>query len=768
MHRAFILALFSLVAALELCLTVTTLRFVFWPETVHQRLPMDSQLVVTEALGELVKGDQVLAVDGVPVDSRAATHRAVVRRPIGEPVRLRVLRDRTEREVLLPSRSYRRELDTRTRVYSIAQNILMPWCCVLLAAFVTLKRPRDPMAWLVAMILLGQAQFNSFLFQVDAWPAPLSFAMRLLNGGLPLLAAPAWLLFGYDFPDRRRRPLLGFLRWPGVALTGFLGIREGIGGALRVEIPLAAAAWDSALAFGIPTRAVTPMILATIALGFANLVHRLASEQDADSRRRLRLLVWGIALGRGPVFLMEATNQFGFTFNDWPLPLTLAAFLLMTLVPLTFAYVLIVERAMDVGVVVRQGVQYAFARRGIDVLRTLALALPLLLIERRVAALATGLSAFLLVRTIAERLRVWIDRRFFRDAVRSEQLLAGLGTELRGLNSLQAIADVATSRVREALHIERAEWLPEPRPGDTSIPLTQGFGALSLGPKRSEEPYSQADLRLLESVAHQTSLAMENARLAATVAEEVAHRERMRRELEIARDVQARLLPKADPQIAGFDVAGLCRPAQSIGGDSYDYLPCADGRWVVAIADVAGKGVPAALLMSNLQAALRGLVLAGHDRIEIVMGRLNQLVFDSTPANRFITFFALAIAPDEDSLTYSSAGHNPAALLRAGAADVEWLRTKGVALGLRRNSAFVSAEQPFTSGDLIVLYTDGVTEAVNPQGEEFGEQRLASALLRLRQSSAAALRDALIQEVDLFVAGAPQHDDITIAVLRRL
>ncbi|MBL8214185.1 MAG: PP2C family protein-serine/threonine phosphatase [Bryobacterales bacterium] len=185
------------------------------------------------------------------------------------------------------------------------------------------------------------------------------------------------------------------------------------------------------------------------------------------------------------------------------------------------------------------------------------------------------------------------------------------------------------------------------------------------------------------------------------------------------------------------------------------------------MADVAGKGVPAALLMSNVQAALCGLTVAGASvGLAETLVQLNELVFDATPTNRFITMFALAYEPESRTLRYASAGHNPAALLLHGAAHVEWIRTKGVALGLRRRSDFAESSLTLRPGDCLVLYTDGVTEAVNTTGEEFGEARLVAAVDRCRTLGATDMRDALVAEVDGFAVGAPQHDDITLVVLR--
>ncbi len=418
----------------------------------------------------------------------------------------------------------------------------------------------------------------------------------------------------------------------------------------------------------------------------------------------------------------------------------------------------------------------------------------------RVAVLAAFVMGIALLQPAARWLRGWLDRKFFREAVKGEQLLGEVAEELRSIVEPGEVAATLRSRVAAALHAERVEvWLDGAAPvavmervreggahvrgngtGDGAewlreagaemvVPVAgreRTLGVLTVGARRSEEPYTDRDLWLVGSAAHQAGLALENARLAEKLAHEAAQHERIQRELEIARDVQMRLLPKKEPVIAGVETSGSCRPAQSVGGDSYDYLTLGNGRYALAIGDVSGKGVPAALLMSNLQAALRGLTASGTYPIPQLLAKLNELIYDSTPASRFITFLYCEYETETRRWRCATAGHNPAALLRKGAAEVEWLRTKGIGLGLRRVSAYEELERTLAVGDVVLLYTDGLTEAVNPESEEFGEERLGQALLRHRGCSADEMRKRIVAEVDAFAGTAPQHDDMTLIVMR--
>ena len=184
------------------------------------------------------------------------------------------------------------------------------------------------------------------------------------------------------------------------------------------------------------------------------------------------------------------------------------------------------------------------------------------------------------------------------------------------------------------------------------------LGFISLSRKRSEEPYSHADLQLLGSVAAQTGLALDNARLTSAVAEEAAQREAMKREVEIARQVQERLFPQHPPVVAGLDYCGMCRPARGVGGDYYDFLLLPGGELGVAVADVSGKGISAALMMASLQASLRGQTMQGREGLAALVERVNQLVYEVSSPERYATFFFAQYEPESHALTYVNAGHN--------------------------------------------------------------------------------------------------------------
>ena len=266
--------------------------------------------------------------------------------------------------------------------------------------------------------------------------------------------------------------------------------------------------------------------------------------------------------------------------------------------------------------------------------------------------------------------------------------------------------------------------------------------------------------------AAQTALAQEVARLTTAIGREMAQRERMNRELEIAREVQEHLFPQRLPPVAGLDYCGCCRPAREVGGDYYDFLELPEGRLGIAIGDVSGKGVGAALMMASLEASLRALAAVVEDPAEL-MGRVNNLVYQASSANRYATLFYGQYDPANRRLSYVNAGHNPPVVLRNRHASSEVLRleTGGPVVGLlshRYQRGVFSLE----AGDLVVLFTDGVSESMNGRYEEWGEDRLIELAKACHGLPALEGTKRILAAAEAFAAGAPQHDDMTLVMLR--
>jgi serine phosphatase RsbU (regulator of sigma subunit) len=239
----------------------------------------------------------------------------------------------------------------------------------------------------------------------------------------------------------------------------------------------------------------------------------------------------------------------------------------------------------------------------------------------------------------------------------------------------------------------------------------------------------------------------------------------LKSDLEVARQIQFGLLPFDPWERAGFTVVSAMRPANTVGGDYFDIVELGEGRVALLIGDVAGKGMPAALLMALLQGSLRTLLTAGLRGSEL-MSKLNAHLFANIPSNRLVTLFYAELDPLRGTLSYVNAGHNPPLLARAGG-PVDRLPATAVALGVVAETPFPSAEVTLLPGDRLLLYTDGVTETENPLGEEFGEARLAAFLDGHRADTDRGLLDGAMAQALLFGAGVRPRDDMTLMVLGR-
>ena len=246
---------------------------------------------------------------------------------------------------------------------------------------------------------------------------------------------------------------------------------------------------------------------------------------------------------------------------------------------------------------------------------------------------------------------------------------------------------------------------------------------------------------------------------------ETADRVTMKRDLEIAREIQHWLVPSEAPKVPGLDIAFVTRPANTVAGDYYDVIPRGiNGKQLLVIADVAGKSMPAALLMATFQASLKTLSATSPDLCELVCG-LNRYACDhSIRGSRFTTAFLAEYDPATRELKYVNAGHNPPLRLRG--IDVESLTVGGVPLGILKEANYEAGSTTLAPGDTLAIYTDGVVEAENVGGAEFGDQRMIAALRAAPNGTAQQMVQILMAQIEQFVGTAPQHDDITCMIVR--
>jgi sigma-B regulation protein RsbU (phosphoserine phosphatase) len=242
-------------------------------------------------------------------------------------------------------------------------------------------------------------------------------------------------------------------------------------------------------------------------------------------------------------------------------------------------------------------------------------------------------------------------------------------------------------------------------------------------------------------------------------------RDRLEHELDLARLIQARLLPAHPPRIAGLDVAGLSESAREVGGDYYDHIDLGGGRLLLVVADVSGKGVPAALLMSGFRASLMSQDTTRGEPAAMA-ARLNDFLVKSVESGKFVTAFLGFLDAATGKFVYVNAGHNPTVLVRRSGAT-ELLTQGGLILGIMADSPFAAGETTLEPGDLVALYTDGVTEGANAAQEQWGEERLIAALQAGAHEPAATIASRIVREVRAFEGDSGPADDITVLVARR-
>ena len=273
--------------------------------------------------------------------------------------------------------------------------------------------------------------------------------------------------------------------------------------------------------------------------------------------------------------------------------------------------------------------------------------------------------------------------------------------------------------------------------------------------------FKEDDLNLLTVMANTAAIRIEHERLA-----EIEHQERMMaHELEQAAEIQQRFLPAKAPFVQGLDLAGHNAPCRTVGGDYYDFFPYENGRVAMVLGDVSGKGMPASLLMMSLQARVQVLI-EEPENLGAVVTRLNRLTAINCPSNRFITFFMCLLDGSTGDLVFANAGHNPPLVMRA-TGEAEWLEASGCVLGVLPMMKYDESRTGLDAGDVLVVFSDGVTDALNPQGEEFGEQRLAEAVRKHRGESSAVILEGVNQAIADWSAGTPLPDDLTLLVARR-
>lgn len=783
-------------------------------------------------------GDEILSLNGRPFTAKRQFDETVAKAHPGDKLTL-VLSEPSgraiERTLTFGDKEKAYHLPGNVALV-VCLSVFIPVVCLTLGFAVAFIRPRDKNAWFLLLLLTG---FSGMLGGSD-WFSLHPDLQLLWSGMCNSVWSLAMVLFSIYFPGRfaldQKLPWFKYLILVPAAVIQFF-----LWGVLWIWLRDIATAQSllglyTSLA---PLNLVVQMV--GVSVFFVVLGFKSGSPMAADDLRRLRILRTGGTISLAPMGLVVTWSILRHTgfMAGIPWPVEAAAFFLMALFPLTLAYVIVVERAMDLGFVIRQSAQYAIARGGLWVLRagTVLFAFHLMSQSTQMAsgstlsAVGIGLLGLVMLRQRnASKASAWLDRKFFREAYDAETVMSDLATEAGRYVEIEPLLNNVAQRIAATLHVpdivilvrDRGTYRTRysTRPGqpmdiaDNSriamalrqsvAPLDVYFdrpqpwiqtlnaeeiqtldfmrsqlllalpgrgqgddrlvGVLSLGAKKSEAPYSTTDIRLLQAVAIQTGMALDNSRLVASLAREAANREVMSRELEIAREVQERLFPQKFPKIEGIDCYGHCRPARGVGGDYYDFVEQPDGKLGIAIGDVSGKGIAAALLMASLQASLRGQAMAGIRDLAELMSNVNKLVYDASQSNRYATFFYGEFDPETRLFVFVNAGHNPPVVLRAN--EAIRLEASGPVVGLLPGVGYTMDAVQMQPGDIFLSYTDGISEAMNEQDEEWEEDRFVTAARRCSGGPAKEMIDGIFRAADAFTGRAKQYDDMTLLVMK--
>ncbi len=287
-------------------------------------------------------------------------------------------------------------------------------------------------------------------------------------------------------------------------------------------------------------------------------------------------------------------------------------------------------------------------------------------------------------------------------------------------------------------------------------------GLLIIGRKMNGTEFTDENLLFIEAVGNAAMAALENERLF----REELEKKRLESELSIALEIQKNLLPDKSPVMQNFHITGTSLPSRHVAGDLFDYIRLDDQRYLIAIADVSGKGIPASLIMANFQAALRVLAMSGISLADIVI-KINNLLYHNTAADKFVTSFFCIIDDSNGKVSYINAGHNPP-FVKRNYGDIEKLTNGGLILGFMEHPfEYQEGEIYLNKGDLMILYTDGVTEAENKNGEDYGENRLEQFMHNVRTDDSEIIMNELIGSVKSYICESHQNDDITLVVINR-
>jgi serine phosphatase RsbU (regulator of sigma subunit) len=711
---------------------------------------------------------------------------------------------------LVPFFRSQQALSTGYALYVVALDVLLMGGFALVALLIFWRRPDD---WFALFVSIGLVMTGTRFSNEISYLAQLGPGWDVAATFVNFVGALAALIFFYYFPDgrivpRRIRPLLSvWFLW----VFAWQWFPPAINPA--VQQPLAARLFD----------------LALLGTGVYAQVYRYRYVADPVQKQQTKWVVYGAIVAVSGYYGYRLLQLFFPILHEERLYQLIGlpifyAFLL--LIPFSIGLSILRFRLWDIDPIIYRTLVYG-TLTGLLTLIYFASVVVLQGIFRTVsgqesdlALVASTLLIAALFQPLRSRVQTRVDRSFYREKVNFHQALTDFSLEIRTIIELPALLHALINRVMTLLHVryaavflrgpgggfelaEQQAWhepgrttdaedqqllsvvpaqvspdRPLSRPNDSQFPLlvpliapppTTGtqpteesphlVGVLALGPRLADQPYSADDQSLLMILGDQAGTAI-------YVAQLVAEKQRVGQELALAWRIQQSFLPPSLPEIDGWQITAVLNPARETCGDFYDLIALPNGRYGLLIADVADKGMAAALYMALSRTLIRTFARQHDTRPDLVLQAANERILQDSHSDQFVTLFYGILNPQTGTLTYSNAGHNPPYLLTPGS-DLHELGTTGIPLGIFPDRTWKSASVQIESGALLLLYTDGVTEAQNRQLEEFGTARLLAVLQANQGDTAANIQEAVLLALADFTGAAPKFDDVAMMTLAR-
>lgn len=734
--------------------------------------------------------DNVVSMNGVPISSSEMLYRYVATKPVGTPITYEFERSGLAGEPKIV------KMEIPTQKFGVWDLIgvwgslwLMGFLHFLLGAFVSIVKPGDAAARAHLLFCMVFAAFSISHFDSTStywfalFPHTVAFALvGTFSLELALLVP-------------RRSPLLA--RWPWIRPLNYV-----VGALVAIYV---------VSQYFVPEKFMMTYLVLTLypslavaAIPASAIWANFSKSSTPLERSQARVILWGALFGFGPAVAVNLAMFAGISFPGSEL-----SYLAFTLFPLSIAYTIVRHKLFNIDVIVKRTITYTIVTSALLGLYFLMIGGVRMLIgeQSNIANIIATAIVALAFSPMRDRTKSLVDRIFFRTGYDFQKIVTEFGDEAREtLDSTQLLcafvkqvehalypASIAILlrqdgtndlHLKESLGLEPGTKLTlsvnDPRlamvgksgkgitmePGDFGavkralvLPLLDKddlIGCVLIGPRKSDLDYKEMDRLLLVNLAQQLSVWLKNTQLIG----QVAGQERLKRELEIAAEVQAGLLPGKIPTLPGIELAALSRPALEVGGDFYDVIRVDENRLGILIGDVSGKGVPAALLMAMTLVIFRSIA-RGNDSAASVLAKANELIYLNRPSSKmFVTAFYAIYDARDNSLCFANAG-NPFPIGTVGR-----LEAKGVSLGVLAKMAYEEQRITLNAGDTLMLYSDGAEDAMNPEREQFGEERVERIISQNLDLSPTELQDRLLDEIHAFTGDGPPFDDITLVTLK--